>query len=387
LLRNDGAPACARHGIARLSHLPLLMAASLLLDVAFAWLLLRRAPFTAPRLVRAGVLGLIFALAQGAAGVVLLGRGFLGIRLLHLWLFVALPLAALAVLLAARRRGATRGARATAAVTALLLPALFAWTSLVEPFALRLERVDVPLAGPQPPLRVGVLADLQCDEVGEHERRAVAMLMAERPELILLPGDLLQVFGDGEFDALQPQLTALLAELDAPLGVFLVLGNTDWREGVQRLIAGTRIRLLVDETVVVRGAGRELALCGLTLGIAAPRAQAALAELGAAGPDVLRLILAHYPDAALRLPEGLRVDLVVAGHTHGGQVRLPWLGPPITLSRVPRDMAGGGLHPLNGTLLYVSRGVGVERGDAPRIRFNCPPEVSLLTLGATLTTP
>ncbi|HTE06996.1 MAG TPA: metallophosphoesterase, partial [Planctomycetota bacterium] len=75
-----------------------------------------------------------------------------------------------------------------------------------------------------------------------------------------------------------------------------------------------------------------------------------------------------------------RVDLVVAGHTHGGQVRLPWIGPLITLTAVPRAVAGGGLHELNGTPLYVSRGVGHEQGDAPRVRFLCPPEISLLTL-------
>ena len=74
------------------------------------------------------------------------------------------------------------------------------------------------------------------------------------------------------------------------------------------------------------------------------------------------------------------MDLTIAGHTHGGQVRIPFFGPPITLSRVPRRVAGGGLHELQGNAIYVSRGVGCERASAPRVRLNCPPEVSLLTL-------
>ncbi len=102
----------------------------------------------------------------------------------------------------------------------------------------------------------------------------------------------------------------------------------------------------------------------------------------APGSTDIRILLTHAPDAALLLPRDSRVDLVVAGHTHGGQIQLPLVGPLVTFSRVPRDVAGGGLHVLDGTQVYVSRGVGCERGQAPQIRFLCPPEVSLLTLAS-----
>jgi hypothetical protein len=71
------------------------------------------------------------------------------------------------------------------------------------------------------------------------------------------------------------------------------------------------------------------------------------------------------------------VDLARAGHTHGGQVALPFFGPPITLSRLPRRYAGG-LNDYQGIPLHVSRGVGMERGTAPQIRFLVPPEVCVV---------
>lgn len=94
----------------------------------------------------------------------------------------------------------------------------------------------------------------------------------------------------------------------------------------------------------------------------------------------MRLLVAHRPDAVLRLSPATRVDLVVSGHTHGGQLQLPLVGPLTTASHVPRAVAAGGLHEIDGRRIYVSRGIGVERGQAPRLRFGAPPEVAILTL-------
>ena len=94
----------------------------------------------------------------------------------------------------------------------------------------------------------------------------------------------------------------------------------------------------------------------------------------------MRILFAHRPEVVYRLGPNTRVDLVVAGHTHGGQVQIPFFGPPITLTSVPRHVAAGGLHDMNGRRIYVSRGVGWEHGHAPRVRFLCPPEATLLTL-------
>ncbi len=74
------------------------------------------------------------------------------------------------------------------------------------------------------------------------------------------------------------------------------------------------------------------------------------------------------------------VDVVLAGHTHGGQVQLPFVGPLLTLTRVPRAWSHGLTALPGGGHLYVSRGIGMERFEAPRVRFRCRPEVVLVDL-------
>ena len=360
------------------------VALALLLDATLVAALLARSrgPIDVPRLLLVLAWGLLFVLVQGALVALGWRRFFLSVHLMHGFLFVVAPAFGLLVALGRPWR-ARHGARALAATGALILAAVGIDSSLIDPSRLVTERATVQLAPARAgrvELRIGVLADLQCDRITEHERRAIAQLMSERPDLILLPGDVAQPEGEAAFRALLPELRALLADLSAPLGVYCVLGDIDTADGLTELLEGTGVRLLRNESVELAWRDRRITLAGVARLPDDPEGRALLGRLSAAGGDDLRLLLVHKPDWALQLPAGGRIDLVVAGHTHGGQVRLPFVGPLLTLSQVPREMAGGGLFVLGGSPLYVSRGVGCERGDAPRIRFNCPPEVSLLTL-------
>jgi predicted MPP superfamily phosphohydrolase len=101
-----------------------------------------------------------------------------------------------------------------------------------------------------------------------------------------------------------------------------------------------------------------------------------LRALFARGPSAPhRIVISHAPDFVDSLPSP--VELVLAGHTHGGQVVLPFFGPLRTGTRLPRRYAGD-LHDFAGTPLHVSRGVGMERDFAPQVRFFCPPEICVL---------
>lgn len=307
-------------------------------------------------------------------------------------LTVTLPVAGLAVLAArALGRPVTRAALLVALLAVPALP-LGLYAQFVGPYDVRLERARVPVAverAGQESLVIAVLADVQATTIEEHHRRAVADLMAAEPDVILIPGDLYQ--GPVEqFEANAAGFHELLATLHAPGGVWVVPGNADVPHLIEPTLAGSDAVLLRDEQVTVTVRDRTLTIFGLDevahAGLADWRADDrrighVLTDFLAAPGDDLRILLAHRPRAVLDLPPDSRCDLVVAGHTHGGQVALPVFGPPIVLSPLPRTIAAGGLHAVDGNPLYISRGLGLERLQAPRIRLGAPPEVTLLTLG------
>ena len=354
---------------------------------------------------------LLGSFALKVCGLQPMGLSFFGmIYFAYVDLVVVLPLLGLAALAVARRgrrtpredqdpgeevaghrlrrgkftgRGLTGTGRALA-LAMVTLAGVGIYATFIEPFRLQLEEATVLLAparAGKEPLRIGVLADIQTRRITAHERHAVDTLMAQRPDVILLPGDLFHGTA-GELRREHDALRELLGRLSAPGGVFFVIGNTDRApHDVQRLLEGTPVTLLDNELHQVRIRDREVTIGAVNPWGNPTRATARIRELeDLPGTADIRILLSHFPDSALELRHGSRVDLTVAGHTHGGQIVVPFFGPPVTLTQVPRNVAAGGLHDLDGRRVYVSRGVGVERGQAPRIRFLCPPEVTLLTL-------
>jgi predicted MPP superfamily phosphohydrolase len=120
-----------------------------------------------------------------------------------------------------------------------------------------------------------------------------------------------------------------------------------------------------------------MSLVGLTLNESRGDDLTALALVERARDGDLRVVLGHRPDFVKALAGRTRVDLALAGHTHGGQIVVPGFGAPITLSSLPRRYASG-LHLFEGIPLHVNPGIGMERLTAPQVRFLCPPEVSVL---------
>jgi predicted MPP superfamily phosphohydrolase len=305
--------------------------------------------------------------------------GFTAMRLLAQALFGELPL--LGVVLAGHHLRARRTGAAIllgSAVTVLLAVYVEAYHREPRDLQVRRHRVDLTQGLPSTGhIRIVHLSDLQTDRVGPYEERALREALGQKPDLIVMTGDFIQPRLDDTGARAAADLRALLRRLDfrAPLGVFAVQGDADgeW----PGLLRNTPVRCLTSEIEeIALPGGRRLSLVGLTLQQSKGRDSAlGLVERSAAGS--LRVVLGHRPDFVMGLAGHTRVDLALAGHTHGGQIVLPAFGPPLTLSRLPRRYASG-LHLYEDIPLHVSPGVGMERLTAPQVRFFCPPEVSVL---------
>jgi predicted MPP superfamily phosphohydrolase len=309
-----------------------------------------------------------------------LALGEISVRLLGQALFGEAILLGITVGVMHLRMGRRLRAIALTGTAATLL-AVYVEAYRVEPNSLSLRRHHVDKAGSvegSRVIRILHLTDIQTPVIGPHEERALSMGMAAGPHLIVLTGDYVQnALGRPTERQATEDLRALMARIHfrAPFGVFATDGDAG--PPCRDVFAGTEVRCLVDESAIVAlPEGDTLKVTGLSRGRGRERDAGRLASvLGRAPTADHHLVISHAPDFVDVAPAS--IDLVLAGHTHGGQVVLPVFGPPHTASRLPRRFAGG-LHEYRGIPLHVSRGVGMERGFAPPVRFLCPPEVCLL---------
>jgi predicted MPP superfamily phosphohydrolase len=272
------------------------------------------------------------------------------------------------------------------AAVQVVLWAPMAYGTLVEPFRLRVTRLAVrsaKLANPGRPLRIVQISDLHVERLTRRERALQELVAGLSPDLIVITGDFLSTSYNEDPRALA-DLRELLGQIEAPGGVYAVWGTAevDIPAFLRPALAELGIRVLEDEALEVAVAGRRLWLMGMAPSVDAAEGEATLRTLlDGAPPGAFTLLLHHVPDL---MPQAaaLDVDLFLAGHTHGGQWRLPGFGAILTSSRFWKRYEGGAYRE-GGTQLYVSRGIGMEGFGAPRARFFCPPEVVAISLGGT----
>ncbi len=306
----------------------------------------------------------------------------------HLYILgsVGLPLVGAIILIASFMRPANdrRARHAGRAIAALfLLPAAIGfYATNIEPQWLRVDHHTV--AGPhQSTVRVGVIADIQTDGFGQYEADAIAQLLAEEPDVVLVAGDLTQV-PPSAYSGLVEDAAETLSELTAPHGVFVISGNTDPDVASVVELADSAGLTALDDAIAEFEVDGTLVR---VLGVSWPNnRRAAASELlrsfaAEATEESVDIVLAHSPDVVFNFSEVGAIDLVVAGHTHGGQIQVPLYGPVWNVTELPRDVAGGGLHEVRGVPLYVSTGVGVQRGESPKVRFGVRPSVGVLEVG------
>ena len=357
------------------NHIVLLTAIAIGLAAGIAGL---AAKPTQSALGRAFAVGLVTSGLASIALVYFAGRDVFALfHLVYLIATAAVPIAAVLVL---TRPGemSTWTKRGLLATTLALPIGLYA--SHVEPFWLRVDEVNLIVPPAEAGLRIGVLSDLQTTNIGDYENDAIDTLIAQEPDFVVIPGDIWQLERDVGYEERAPEFEALLARLDAAVPhVFMVNGDTDTVPNLRRLTQGTSIVVLDNEVVEIEVRGIPVRIGGISHNGDDFKRPATFEQLMAGGDNTFRLLLAHRPGIVNILPPESPIDLVVAGHTHGGQIAVPFFDPLVTLSEVPRSVAGGGLSLYNNYAIYVSTGVGRERHRAPQVRFGVRPSIGIIT--------
>lgn len=218
-------------------------------------------------------------------------------------------------------------------------------------------------------LRIGMITDIHHSAVvsAADVTRAVTLLNEAAPDLVVLGGDYVSFF-DRAYIAPVAELLAPLA--NAPHGSFAVLGNHDDEKEVPAALASRGFTVLKDQRTQLTIKGERLDIAGIKFWTRTPSEIAPVLR----GTGGTTLLLAHDPR---RLVEAaaLDVQLVLSGHTHGGQVIVPKVGAVV--GRKFPVLAGYAMR--DNTAIFVSRGVGTVY--VP-VRINCPPDVAVLTLRA-----
>lgn len=299
---------------------------------------------------------------------------------------------------AAPTRGRWRRVTRTAVLTLAaigLLCMLYAWK--VEPYWPQISTWRVPTTklpkGAQP-IRIVHISDTHCEGKVRLEERLPDLIAQQRPDLIVFTGD---AVSDDEG---KPIFRRLMTRLAAVAPTYAVRGN--WEDQSSRgadLYTGTKVVELRNQTARLDIRGTPLYLAGVAFprwDLACAIQHQTLAQPGVA-PEIpwtsaawscrdrspaydgaLSVLLYHTPDILAQIP--VTTDLALAGHTHGGQIALPFYGGMITLAREGKKYERDMRTMPNGNPIHISRGIGLEGGRAPRMRFFARPDVSVIEI-------
>jgi uncharacterized protein len=245
----------------------------------------------------------------------------------------------------------------------------------VETVSLKLPRLPREFAG----LRIAQISDIHMGSWMNLDRlqQAADLVLAQKPDLLLLTGDFL--FGHNFNEASHGHLKDLgtvLAPLAGELPSFAVLGNHDYwtnSEAVREMLSACQITDLTNTVFTLTRGSEKIYLCGVDdVWEGTVRLENVLRQLA---DNSAAILLAHEPDFADTSAATGRFDLQVSGHSHGGQVVIPYYGPPI-LPLLGKKYHSG-LYKVGEMFQYTNSGLGT--GALP-LRFNCPPEITLFIL-------
>jgi predicted MPP superfamily phosphohydrolase len=272
----------------------------------------------------------------------------------------------------------------------LLIPAVVALIGLcylygrfVEVNWIKIKKIDIPvrdLPKSFEGFRIVQLSDLHTNQYGNREKKLPSMVNSIGADAIFITGD----FADTREG--QAIAGALIAQLESKYGKWGVPGNWDSNQMI-KACEGAGLKMLLTDTDTIGINGDILGIMGLRFDDAVPilstQAQREIiSDLKSRFPVGTRVVLLEHAPRIIHAAQEEDIDLVLSGHTHGGQVRIPF-GPAI---ETPSDMGiryTKGLYKFKNTLLYINPGIGLEPGPKYiQVRFWCRPEITVITLHA-----
>jgi len=264
----------------------------------------------------------------------------------------------------------------------LLFSGIQVYAYVVEPLLVETTELALAFDDLDPtvsPVHVVHLADMHIERSSFREAQVVRIVNALHPDIILFSGDYLNLSNLSD-PISAANFRQFVAQLEAPYGIYGVRGSVEPAlESMAWLVGGTDIVWLEQEAVTVDVRGQLVTLVGVACShrpkLDAVRLVQAMETVSA---DGFTLLLYHSPDLIHEAAE-FQVDLYFGGHTHGGQICLPFYGAVVTNSIYGRQYASG-LFEVGNTRMHISRGVGFEGGAMPRARFLCRPEIVSVAL-------
>ena len=246
------------------------------------------------------------------------------------------------------------------------------WAKFREPYWPEITYTTLrtgKLRGARRPVRIVQFSDMHCDPTLRLEPRLGGLIADCQPDLIVFTGECVNA------PAGLDNFKRCLSEIARIAPTYVCRGN--WETFFRGLdyFGQTGAIELNGTPVRVEVAGARLTLAGQAVGNSRPLADA----LAGAAPEDFTVFLHHYPKVIYELADTGRVDLHLSGHTHGGQIALPLYGALVTLSGHGKALEWG-RYTVKDTTLYINRGIGMEGGRWPRVRFCARPEISVFDL-------
>jgi predicted MPP superfamily phosphohydrolase len=260
--------------------------------------------------------------------------------------------------------------------------ALDFYITKIEPEKLLIRNITLTSDKITKSIKVVHFSDVQSAKIGDYEKRIFKTIQKIDADLILYTGDFLQLPKELNFKDQWEQMHRLFDSLNPGFGIYAVYGDTELALYSVPKDEILPIQILSSKADSFAFEGGNISIYGLSLYNSKNPLWAMRGIetwLKENDDSHFKILLGHSPDYALALKDS-RIDLCLAGHTHGGQVRIPFIGPLTIDSQIPKKWSRG-FHKIGIPYLNVSAGAGSNHYNGlPAMRFNCPTEITVINI-------